>query len=315
MNSVIITGGTGLIGRALVNHLNQAGYSVILLSRHPDTVRDLPAGQRVAGWDGRTEQGWGKLVEGAAAVVNLAGESIGIPPIPWTAARKRRLLESRIHAGNAVAAAITAAKIKPGVLIQASAIGHYGLHGDEILTEADPPGTDFLSRLTVDWEASTAQVETFGVRRAIVRTGVVLSRAGGVLPWLSLPFRFFLGGPLGSGRQWISWIHIADEVAAIRFLIENPSARGPYNLTAPAPVTNREFAHQLGRILKRPAAFPAPGFAMKLALGELAEMLLLGGQRVLPQRLEQAGYAFQFSDAFAALQALHPESSRHKEIA
>jgi uncharacterized protein (TIGR01777 family) len=304
MKHVLITGGTGLIGTALSAELVRAGHEVTVLTRNPANARRLPEKVKAEQWDGRTAEGWGHLVNGASAVVNLAGASIGIPPIPWTADRKRRIRASRIDAGHAVVAAVCAASDKPGVVIQSSAIGYYGLHGDEIVTEAAPSGQDYLSSVTVDWEVSTAEVETVGVRRAIVRTGLPVSRAGGVLPWLSLPFRFFVGGPLGSGRQWISWIHIADEVGAIRFLIEQESARGAYNLTAPNPLTNRDFARVLGRVMKRPALIPVPGVAMKLALGEMAELLLLGGQRVLPARLSEAGYGFQFPDAQSALQDL-----------
>ncbi len=304
MKHVLITGGTGLIGTALSAELARAGYEVTILTRNPARARRLPEKVRAERWDRRTAEGWGHLVNGAAAVVNLAGASIGIPPIPWTAERKRRIRASRIDAGRAVVEAVCAASDKPRVVIQSSAIGYYGLHGDEIVTEASPPDQDYLSSVTVDWEASTAEVETAGVRRAIVRTGLPLSRAGGVLPWLSLPFRFFAGGPLGSGRQWMSWIHIADEVGAIRFLIEQESAHGAYNLAAPNPLTNRDFARTLGRVMKRPAVIPVPGVAMKLALGEMAELLLLGGQRVLPARLVQAGYLFKFADAQSALQDL-----------
>ncbi len=304
MKRALITGGTGLVGTALSAELARAGYEVTVLTRNPANARHLPERVKAERWDGRTAEGWGHLVNGAAAVVNLAGQSIGIPPIPWTADRKRRIRESRIDAGHAVAAAVCAASDKPRVVIQSSAIGYYGLHGDEIVTEAAAPGNDLLSTVAADWEASTAEVETVGVRRAIVRTGVVLSRAGGVLSWLSLPFKFFVGGPLGSGRQWISWIHIADEVGAIRFLIEQESAHGAFNLTAPNPLTNRDFARVLAQVIKRPALVPTPGWAMKLALGEMAELLLLGGQRVLPQRLVQAGYSFQFPEAQSALQDL-----------
>jgi hypothetical protein len=304
MKHVLITGGTGLVGSALSAELARAGYDVTVLTRNPARARHLPERVKAEQWDGRTADGWGHLVNGAAAVVNLAGESIGIPPIPWTADRKRRIRASRIDAGHAVAAAVCAASDKPRVLVQSSAIGYYGLHGDEIVAEAAPPGEDYLSSVAVDWEASTAEVETVGVRRAIIRSGVILSRAGGVLPWLSLPFTFFVGGPLGSGRQWMSWIHIADEVGAIRFLIEQESAHGAYNLTAPNPLTNRDFGRVLGRVMKRPALIPVPGVAMKLTLGEMAELLLLGGQRVLPARLVQAGYPFKFADAQSALQDL-----------
>ncbi len=304
MNRVIITGGTGLIGRMLSAELARNGYEPILLSRNPAGAHHLPMGVQAVYWDGRTEQGWGKQADGATAIVNLAGESIGIPPIPWTAGKKQRIRQSRIDAGCAVTEAVKQAVHKPRVVIQASAIGFYGLHGDEPVTEESRPGADFMSRVAVAWEASTDPIESMGVRRVIIRTGLPLTLAGGVLPYLMLPFRFFVGGPLGSGQQYLSWIHMADEIGAIRFLIENESARGPFNLTAPNPVTNAEFARVLGRVMHRPAAIPAPAFAMKLAFGEMARLLLLGGQRVIPERLSQHGFKFKFIDVEAALRDL-----------
>lgn len=306
---ILITGGTGLIGRTLADHLAQAGYEVVILSRNPVHARGLPPGQRIELWDARTANGWGPLVNGAAAIVNLAGASIGIPPFPWTAERKKRIHDSRVNAGHAVVDAIKAASDKPRVLIQSSAVGYYGLHGDEVITEDSNPGTDFLSRVCVDWENSTAEVESLGVRRVIIRTGHFLSRRGGILTYLALPFRFFFGGPIGSGHQWMPWIHSADHIGAIHFLIENENVRGPFNLAAPHPVTNAEMARALGKVLHRPAFVPTPGFAMKLALGEMAELLLLGGQRVVPQGLLQAGYPFQFRDVEPALRDL---LTRHK---
>ncbi len=304
MGRVLITGGTGLIGRALADNLAQAGYEVVILSCPPDRPGRLSAGQRLVAWDGRTANGWGTLANGATAIVNLAGENIGSPPLPWTAARKARIHDSRVHAGHAVLAAIKAASDKPRVLIQSSAVGYYGLHGDEILTEDAAPGSDFMSQVGVDWENSTAEAESMGVRRVITRSGVVFTPRGGVLAYLALPFRFFVGGRLGHGRQWISWMHLADEIGAIRFLIENDKARGPFNLTSPHPVTNAEMSRAIGKVLHRPAVVPVPGFAMRLALGELAELLLLGGQRVVPQHLQQMGYAFQFPDPEPALRDL-----------
>jgi uncharacterized protein len=304
MNRVLITGGTGLIGRALADELAKAGGEVIILGRNPTKVIDVPEGVRIVRWDGRTAEGWGDLVDGATAIVNLAGASIGIPPIPWTAERKRSIRDSRLYAGHAIIAAIRAAKEKPNVIIQSSAVGYYGLCGDQPVTEEDRAGEDYLSCVAVDWEASTLEAESLGVRRVIVRTGVVLSSIDGVLPWLALPFRFFIGGPIGSGKQYVPWIHIADQVSAIRFLIENKSAHGAYNLTAPNPLTNAEFSRVLARVIRRPSWLPVPGFAMKLALGEMADLLLLGGQRAMPRKLEQAGYQFRFVEAESALRDL-----------
>ncbi len=300
--NVIITGGTGLIGRALAADLLKEGHEVIVLSRRPEAyVGRVPAGVRLERWDGRTAEGWGHLVEGADAIVNLAGENIAAGR--WTAERKRRIRESRVHAGEAVTAAVLAAREKPRVVIQASAVGYYGPHGDEEVDEDTPPGNDFLARVAVDWEASTAPVEEHGVRRVIIRTGIVLTPEGGALARMLLPFRLGLGGPLGSGRQWFPWIHIADEVGAIRFLMENEATQGPYNLTAPNPVRQREFARALGRVLRRPAFLPVPAFALRLLFGEMADVLLTG-QRAVPRRLLEAGYTFRFPDLEPALEDL-----------
>ncbi len=304
MKRIIITGGTGLIGRALAADMARANDDVIVLSRDPNQARDLPNGVRAEKWDGRTGQGWSALIDAETVIVNLAGASIGIPPLPWTPARKQLIRDSRVNAGRAVVDAIRAAKVKPAVLVQSSAVGYYGLHGDEPITEQSGAGQDFLAQVGVAWEAATAEVEALGVRRVIVRTGVVLNEKGGVLSLLALPFRFFVGGPIGSGKQYLPWIHIADEVGAIRFLIETESARGAYNVSAPTPLTNAEFGRVLGHVMHRPAFVPVPGFVMKLALGEMAELLLLGGQRAVPQRLQQAGYVFKFADAQLALSNL-----------
>jgi uncharacterized protein (TIGR01777 family) len=301
---VIITGGTGLIGRALTKHLLSGGYEVVVLSRDPARAHALPSAAQVVRWDGRTADGWGDLVDGAEAIVNLAGASIGIPPLPWTAERKRRIRESRLNAGRAVVEAVRAAARRPRVVVQSSAVGYYGPRGDDLVTEDTPPGTDFLARVCVDWEASTAEVETLGVRRVIIRTGLVLSADGGLLPLVALPFRFFVGGPLGSGRQWMPWIHIADHVAAVRFLIEREGAQGPWNLTAPTPVTNAEFSRALGRVLRRPSFMRVPALPLRLALGELADLLLLGGQRAVPARLQQEAFSFTYTEIERALRDL-----------
>jgi len=296
---VLITGGTGFLGRALAGRLQEAGYEVVVLSRQPERAR-LPPGVRAVRWDGRTAAGWGELADGAFALINLAGESIGQR---WTEATKRRLRESRLNAGRAVVEAVAAASTRPQVLLQASAVGYYGPRGDELLTETDPPGSDFLAQLAVDWEASTQPVEAMGVRRVILRTGLVLERDGGALARLLLPFRLFVGGPLGDGRQGWSWIHRADWVEAVRFLMERADARGPYNLTAPQPVSNAEFARTLGRVLGRPSWLPVPAFALRLVFGEGADFLLTG-QFVQPRRLLEAGFRFRYPDLESALRAI-----------
>ncbi|MGE5619010.1 MAG: TIGR01777 family oxidoreductase [Sphingomonadaceae bacterium] len=298
---VIITGGTGLIGTPLAAGLAFDGVEVVVLSRDPERHPDLPRGVRAEKWDARTATGWSHLADGADAIVNLAGESLAGGP--WTEERKSRILHSRLNAGRAVLQAVESAAQKPRVVVQASAIGYYGPKGDEEVTEETPPGSDFLARVCVEWEASTSPVEEMGVRRAVIRSGIVLSTRGGALPRLMMPYRLFVGGPLGSGRQWYSWIHIADEVAAIRFLLENESARGPFNLTAPNPVTNALFSRLLGRALGRPSRVRTPAFALWLLLGEMATTVL-NGQRVIPRRLQSLGFAFRFPHLEAALRDL-----------
>ena len=304
MKSIVIAGGSGFIGRALTDELLNAGYEIVWLSRNPDKTRNVPNGVRVEKWDGRSAQGWGELANGATALVNLAGESIGIPLIPWTAARKERIRASRVNAGSAIVEAVRAANEKPRVVVQASAVGYYGAHGDEIITEKESAGNDFLSEVALAWEASSAEVEALGVRRAIIRIGLPLDKTVGVFPFLVLPFKLFFGGRIGSGKQFLAWIHLADAVHAIRFLIEKEDARGVFNLTAPNPLANADFGRALARVLRRPFWFPVPAFALKLALGEMAELLLLNGQRVVPERLLQAGLKFQFADAESALKGV-----------
>ena len=299
---VVITGGTGLIGRALARDLGGSGHDVVILTRDPDRAGSLPPGARAARWDGRTAQGWVSLLDTAdTAIVHLAGDSIAQGR--WTAEKKRRIRDSRVVSGQAVLDAIREAPVKPRVLIQGSAVGYYGAHGDEAVPEDTTPGRDFLATVCQEWEASTAEAESLGVRRAVARTGIVLAREGGALPAMSLPFKMMIGGPIGNGRQWFPWIHIDDEVGALRFLLEREAARGVFNLTAPHPVTNRELTRTLARVLGRPGFLPAPGFALRIALGELADSLL-EGQRAIPSRLLELGYAFRWPDLEPALRNL-----------
>lgn len=302
---VIITGGTGLIGTALSQSLIQDGHETIILSRDPSRY-NLPPGATGAKWDGKTAVSWGHLVNEADAIVNLAGENLagsGLLPTRWSAERKQLLRQSRLDAGRAVVEAVTAAERKPRVVIQASGIDYYGDLADEIVTEKSPAGSGFLADLTVEWEASTAAVTQQGVRHVSIRTGVVLSAEGGPLKTITLPFKFFVGGPLGSGKQWMSWIHIADEVAAIRFLLEEETAVGPFNLCSPEPLTNKAFSQAVGRAMGRPAFVPVPAFALRLALGEVADVVL-NGRRALPKKLQERGFTFQFPTADSALQDL-----------
>ena len=302
---VLITGGTGLIGRALSEDLVSQGHEVIVLSRSPERASGFPDGVHVVGWDARTAEGWGHLADGAGAIVDLAGASIageGFFPSRWTEENRRVIRESRLNSSRAVVEAVAQAEHKPGVLVQASGVGYYGFHGDEPLTEEAAPGDDWAARFTAEeWEPSSAPVEEMGVRRVIARTGVVLSVEEGALPRLLLPFRLFVGGPMGSGKQWYSWISLQDEARALRFLIETEEARGAFNLTAPNPVTNGELAKLIGKVMGRPSIIPVPGFALRLAFGEVAEVVLQG-QRAIPQRLLDLGFEFDFPTAEASLQ-------------
>lgn len=303
---VIITGGTGLIGSALAQSLAADAHEVLVLSRNPAT-HTFPAGVRGEKWDGKTAAGWGHLADGADAIVNLAGAPIagtGLIPTRWNAERKRRIRQSRIDAGTAVTEAIAAASNKPKVLIQSSGADYYGnVPSNQIVTEASPNGDGFLANVTIDWEASTAAVEAMGVRRVVLRTGMVLSTKSGSLPITVLPFRFFVGGPLGSGQQWWPWVHLEDAVHAIRFLIENEAATGAYNLCTPNPQKNKDFAKTIGRVLNRPSLLPVPAFALKLVLGEIAA-IVLDGRRAIPEKLQEDGFAFKYAELEAALQDL-----------
>jgi uncharacterized protein (TIGR01777 family) len=295
---VIITGGTGFIGRALAAKLIERGDDVVVLTRDRRHAAQLPLGVTTVTWDGRTSNGWTDQIGANTAIVNLAGA--GLADARWSEARKQELRDSRLNAGRAVVTATRLAATPPRVVVQASAVGYYGSSNDRQLCEMDGPGSDFLAHLCVDWEASTRDVEQVGVRQVILRSGLVLGRSGGALPRLLLPFRWYVGGPLGSGRQWVSWIHLADEVAAIVYLIDRESASGAYNFTAPNPVTNAELARSIGRSLGRPSFVPAPALALRLLFGEMATVLL-DGQRVGPERLVAAGFSFQFAQIDGAL--------------
>jgi uncharacterized protein len=291
---IIISGGTGLIGRHLAASLVKDGHEAICLSRDPQRhLERMPQGVHLVAWDAQSPQGWGELADGADAMVNLAGENLSARP--WSPAQKRRIRESRMNGGKALVEAVRQANNKPKVLIQSSGVNYYGLCGDEIITEDHPAGSDFLSQVCVDWENSSAEVEKMGVRRAVIRSGIVLDKKEGALPRFLLQYRLFAGGPLGNGRQWLSWIHPEDEIKAIRFLIDHPEAQGAFNLASPNPKTNRDFGRALGRVLHRPALIPVPAFAIRLVFGEMS-IVVLKGQRAVPQRLMEMGFQFSHPD-------------------
>lgn len=298
---ILIAGGSGLLGRALTQLLLLQGCEVIVLSRSVARASgpsgSLP-GCRWAAWDGQTAEGWGDLANGAAAIVNLAGESIAAGR--WSRARKAAIVRSRQQATEAILTAIGQASRPPEALIQASAIGYYGDRAEELLTESASPGEGFLATTTRDWEAASEGCARFGVRRAVVRTGIVLAREGGALPKMLLPYRLGAGAILGSGRQWMSWIHLADEVAALAFLIEESGAQGVFNLTAPEPETQAGFSRSLAAALRRPLLARAPAWVLRAAMGEMSE-LVLASQRVVPQRLLELGFRFRFPRLQAAL--------------
>jgi uncharacterized protein len=293
---ILIAGGSGMIGRRLTSLLIDNGDTVTILSRDPAKVKEMPGRVKTLRWDGKTVQDWGKEIENTDAVVNLTGENLsgeGMFPNRWTRERKERLLSSRVNSGKVLTEAIEMAGHKPSVFIQASGIGYYGVSQDKTFTEEDSAGNDFMAALSKEWEASSAPVESQGLRRVVIRNGVVLSTTGGALRPILLQYKLFAGGPLGSGKQVYSWIHIDDEAGAIRFLILQESARGAFNLTAPNPATNNEFGRTVGKVMRRPHYFPIPSFTMHLAFGEVASMVL-EGQRVIPKKLLELGYVFRF---------------------
>jgi uncharacterized protein len=296
----IIAGGTGFLGRALARALVTAGHDVVALTR--GAGRGSTSGGRTVSWtpDGQTGP-WASEVDGATAVVNLAGESIAARR--WSAAQKRRIHDSRVLATRSLVEAIRKARQPPPVFVSGSAVGYYGPRGDEVVNEANAPGTDFLSRVAVDWEAEARAAESV-TRVVTVRTGLVLDRNEGALPQMLPPFWFGAGGPVGSGRQYWPWIHLQDWVDLVRFVIQTPAAAGPLNATAPTPVTNAEFASTLGRTIGRPAFMRAPSFALKLLLGEMAGPLLLAGQRAVPAKAEALGVTFTYRRLEEALRAI-----------
>jgi uncharacterized protein (TIGR01777 family) len=294
---ILITGGTGLIGAALANSMLGHGHNITILSRStsvPDGLENLNVSiiQHLNQLD---------QMPAVDAVVNLAGAQI--VGKRWSAKRKREIVQSRVETTTALVQWIREQKDKPEVLISSSAVGYYGDRGERELTESNCSGADFGASLCLAWETEAVKAEQLNVRVCLIRTGLVLSTNGGMLQQLLLPFKFYLGSQIGNGRQWMSWIHIEDQIAAIEKLIIDKRCNGPYNLTAPFPVRNKEFTKTLARVLGRFSFMVTPAWLIKLALGESAE-LLLGGQKVLPQRLQQSGYAFQFGSLEGALKNL-----------
>jgi uncharacterized protein (TIGR01777 family) len=298
---ILVSGSSGLVGTALVRALVKDGHTVCRLVR-PGTVvkNEMNDGFQVA-WNPATGELGGAAV-GADAVVNLAGASIANGR--WSPARKAVLRSSRIDTTRALVGALAKMNARPRVLVSASATGFYGNRGDELLTEESLPGTDFLSSVAREWEAEALKAEAIGIRIVLARFGIILARDGGALPRMMLAFRFFAGGKIGTGQQWMSWISLEDVIEILRIALEHGEVRGPINVISPQPIQNAEFTKMLASAMHRPALFPAPAFVLRLALGEMADALLLSSQRVLPKKLESVGYRFLHSDLSSALAAV-----------
>ncbi len=296
---LVISGASGFIGSTLVERLANKNHTLILLSR---SRRDGGRSNiQWTAWEPVQAGTWQEAMDGADGVIHLAGEPIAGKR--WSEAQKQRLRESRIDTTRMIVAGIAKAKQKPKFLINSSAVGYYGPHGDETLTEESPPGSDFLGQLCAAWEAEASKAREQGLRVSLVRTGIVLGKGKGALAKMVPPFKLFAGGRLGSGKQWLPWIHIEDEVGLIDFLVDHEKADGPFNATAPNPVTMDEFCKALGRVLNRPSWAPVPASILSLMLGEMAEMLLTG-QRALPQAAQKLGYEFKYPNVLEALESL-----------
>ncbi len=297
-----IAGGTGFIGFALCTRLLEKGHFLTILTRRPAPATISPS-KKWQTWDGASPGAWEAALEGIDGIINLAGEPLAEKR--WSEQQKKRIRDSRINATRALVTAISKARQKPRFLLNGSAIGYYGPHADEALSEEAEAGNDFLARVCREWESEARQAEDYGLRVIRLRTGIVLGETGGALAKMILPFKLFVGGTPGSGKQWMSWIQLEDEIGLIEFLIENPGAKGAVNATAPNPVTMREFSTTLGRVLRRPSWAPVPAFVLRLVLGEMSDMLLTG-QRVLPAQAQKLGYRFRYPDLYQALQACLP---------
>jgi uncharacterized protein len=290
---ILVTGSSGLVGTALCKSLRADSHTVARLTRSGSASQSGQPAEAIR-WEPPTGSLDLAAMEAADALVHLAGASIAQGR--WTIARKEILRSSRVDATRHLVAGLAKLNRKPRVLISASAIGYYGDRGDETLTESSAPGNDFLAQLCRDWEAAATEAESFGIRTVLLRFGIILDANGGALPRIILPFRFGVGGRLGSGKQWMSWIALEEVVRLLRYAIENSSVRGPVNAVSPNPVTNAEFTRIAAAALHRPAFFPVPRFALRLALGEMANALLFSSQRVLPQKLLALQYSFLYPD-------------------
>jgi uncharacterized protein len=299
---ILLAGGSGLIGSALSRQLLSKGHQLFMLTRsEPKARQNGPNGGSLewVHWDGQTITGWGQLAGECDAVINLAGANIGEKR--WSEERKRVIRTSRVLPGAALLSAIQQAAHRPNVFLQIAGTNYYAARGDEPLDERAEKGSDFLASVAQAWENAAAPVQGLGVRHVIMRTGPVLAQKGGLIDPFLLQNRLFSGGPLGSGKQWMSWIHIQDLISAFEFLLERPDAQGVFNVTSPQPVTNEEFGKTLSRLLHRPYWFPVPAFMLRLVLGEMSA-LVLQDLRVVPARLLEMGFPFRFGDLRTALE-------------
>jgi uncharacterized protein len=298
---IIITGGTGFIGRSLCAALCQEGHRVTLLTRRIEAERSCGLTVTAIEWNARDAGDWEHCLDGADAIINLAGASIADGR--WTDARKQLLMESRVLTTRLLVEALSRRSLKPCTLISASGIGFYGASDELVLDEGAARGQGFLPDLCLAWEAEALRAAEFGVRVVILRTGMVLEQDGGALPKMLLPFRFFAGGLIMPGTQWVSWIHRRDHIGLIQWALTMPSVSGPLNAVAPEAVTMKQFCGSIGRVLHRPSWLPVPGFALRVALGELGT-LMTTGQHVTPAKALSGGYVFHYSTLEPALRAI-----------
>ncbi len=299
---VFITGGTGLIGREIVNALLKRGDTPVVLTRNPSSAQALSSqGVQLVEGDPQQSAPWMQQVDGCQGVINLVGESVF--GSRWNAEQKRKIRDSRILSTKHLVQAMVEADTPPGALSSASAIGYYGNVPEAELTEESPPGDDFLAQVCQEWEQAAQRAADQGIRTAMVRIGVVLSQEGGALKQMLTPFKLGLGGPIGAGKQWMSWIHIHDIAGAFIAALDHADAQGPINGTAPHPVRNKEFSKSLAKALHRPCLFPVPPLMLRVMFGEAAEVIT-GSQRVLPTRLQQLGFTFQHPNCLEAMQSI-----------
>jgi hypothetical protein len=298
---IVVTGGTGFIGRPLCTALCQEGHRVTLLTRRIEAQRSCDPTITAIEWNGREGGAWEHCLENADAVIHLAGAPIADGR--WTDARKQLLIESRVLSTRLLVEAMSRRSSKPRTLVSASGIGYYGTSNDRVLDEGAARGRGFLADLCLAWEAEALRAVEMGVRVVMLRTGMVLEQDGGALPKMLLPFRFFAGGPIMPGTQWVSWIHRRDHIGLIQWLLTNPNVSGPVNAVAPEAVTMNRFCEVLGQVLHRPSWLPVPGFALQAALGELGT-LMTTGQRVTPAKALSGGYGFHYPTLEPALRAI-----------